>query len=240
LQTIDRSSDSFLAYAEVEDLRRLVVVRTRPLTGDAGPTRLDELTSAEIADWFHRDPRLLLPVGSCTQHGPFLPVGTDNQITESLARAVCRRTGILLAPLLPFGVASRADLALAGTAGLERKTLHRVLNELVESWDRQGLEEITLLTGNGNVRHIQAMAMVLAKAVRVRSVDTRAIDVSRFLDSGVTDHAGEFDTSLMLHLAPDLVRGPPADQDHPFAATEKKGRLIYEFLVDCIVDRLDA
>jgi len=215
-------------------------VQTRLQTGDAGPTRLDELTSVEIADWFRRNPRLLLPVGSCTQHGLHLPVGTDNQITECLAQAVCSRTGILLAPLLPYGVASSKDLELAGTAGLERKTLHRVLNELVESWERQGLEEITLLTGNGNVRHIQAMAMVLAKAVRVRSVDTRAIDVSRFLDSGVTDHAGEFDTSLMLHLAPDLVRKAPTDQSGQTTATEQKGLLIYEFLVDCIVDRLDA
>jgi len=215
-------------------------VQTRPQTGDAGPTRLDELTSVEIADRFRRNPRLLLPVGSCTQHGPHLPVGTDNQITECLAEAVCSRTGILLAPLLPYGVASSKDLELAGTAGLERKTLHRVLNELVESWERQGLEEITLLTGNGNVRHIQAMAMVLAKAVRVRSVDTRAIDVSRFLDSGATDHAGEFDTSLMLHLAPDLVRKAPTNQIGPSTATEQKGLLIYEYLVDCIVDRLDA
>jgi len=116
-------------------------VQTRLQTGDAGPTRLDELTSVEIADWFRRNPRLLLPVGSCTQHGLHLPVGTDNQITECLAQAVCSRTGILLAPLLPYGVASSKDLELAGTAGLERKTLHRVLNELVESWERQGLEE---------------------------------------------------------------------------------------------------
>ncbi len=71
-------------------------------------------------------------------------------------------------------------------------------------------------------------------------MDTRAIDVSRFLDSGVTDHAGEFDTSLMLHLAPNLVRKAPTDQISPSTATEQKGLLIYEFLVDCIVDRLDA
>jgi len=217
-----------------------VVVRTETQTGDAGPTRLDELTTSEIADWFHRDPRLLLPVGSCTQHGPHLPVGTDNQITESLAHAVCIRTGILLAPLLPYGVASREDLDLAGTAGLERKTLHRVLNEIVESWERQGLEEITLLTGNGNVRHIQAMAMVLAKTVRVRSVDTRAIDVSPFLDSGATDHAGEFDTSMMLHLAPNLVRRAATDPGFPSNASEQKGSQIYEYLVDCMVDRLGA
>ncbi len=213
-------------------------MRTEPQADGTGPTRLDELTSVQIADWFRRDPRLLLPVGSCRQHGPHLPVGTDNQITGRLARSVCRRTGILLAPLLPFGVISREDLEHAGTAGLERKTLHRVLNELVESWERQGLEEITLLTGNGNVRHIQALAMVLAKSLRVRSVDTRAIDVSRFLDSGLSDHAGEFETSLMLHLAPEMVRRATAEDSYPSTATEQKGQRIYGYLVDCIVDRI--
>ncbi|MFQ5529965.1 MAG: creatininase family protein [Gemmatimonadota bacterium] len=215
-------------------------MRTEPQTQTSGPTRLDELTSGQVADWFRRDPRLLLPVGSCTQHGPCLPVGTDNRITEELARAVCSRTEILLAPLLPFGVASREDLEQAGTAGLERKTLHRVLNELVESWERQGLEEVTLLTGNGNVRHIQALAMVLTKSVRVRSVDTRAIDVSRFLDSGESEHVDEFEASLMLHMAPDTVRRTAVEGSFPTAATELKGRRIYEYLVDSIVERLGA
>ena len=215
-------------------------MRSEPQTDGTDPTRLDELTSVQIAEWLGRDPRILLPVGSCTQHGPCLPVGTDNRITERLAQAVCSRTGILLAPLLPFGVASREDLAQAGTAGLERKTLHRVLNELVESWERQGLEEVTLLTGNGNVRHIQALAMVLAKSVRVRSVDTRAIDVSRFLAEGTPEHADEFEASLMLHLAPETVHREGAASGFPSAATEEKGRRIYEYLVDCIVDRLNA
>jgi len=215
-------------------------VQTEPQADATGPTRLEDLTWAQVADWFRRDPRILLPVGSCTRHGPHLPVGTDNRITEWLARAVCRRTGILLAPLLPFGVVSGADLDHAGTAGLERKTLHRVLNELVECWERQGLEEVTLLTGNGNVRHIQALAMVLTKSARVRSVDTRSIDVSGFLDSAEAGHADEFETSLMLHLAPDLVRRPGGDGGFPAAATELKGRRVYEYLVDRIVERLGA
>lgn len=223
--------------------------------------RLDELNWRELADWFRRDPRLLLPVGGCIQHGPHLPLGTDNLIAERLAIDICARTGILLAPLMPYGVASREDLAYAGTAGLERKTLHRVLNELVASWERQGLEEITLLTTNGNARNIQALAMVIGDTVRVRSVDTRAIDVSRYLTSATSDHAGEFETSIMLYLAPGLVReraaedlaaqvagraepppvkGTPGVVGTPSAANAQKGLELYEYLVDSIVGRLGA
>jgi creatinine amidohydrolase len=200
--------------------------------------RLDELTWKELAVWLRRDPRLLLPVGSCMQHGRQLPLGTDSRLVEALAREVCRRTGILLAPLLPFGVASPEDLAYAGTAGMERKTLHRVLNELVQSWERQGLAEITLLTTNGNPRNIQALAMVVAETVRVRSIDTRAIDVSHVLGAG--DRAGTFETSLMLYLAPELVRDGEGEAELPTAATATKGHELYEHLVESIVGRLGA
>jgi len=199
---------------------------------------LDDLSWNELAAWFRRDPRLLLPVGSCMQHGLHLPLGTDSRLTEALARAVCRRTGILLAPLLPFGVVSSDDLGYAGTAGLERKTLHRVLNELVQSWERQGLAEVTLLTTNGSPRNIQALAMVVAETTRVRSIDTRAIDVSHVI--GADDRAGTFETSLMLYLAPELVRDGGRATELPTAATATKGHELYEYLVESIVGRLGA
>jgi creatinine amidohydrolase/Fe(II)-dependent formamide hydrolase-like protein len=131
----------------------------------------------------------------------------------------------------------------------------------VASWERQGLEEITLLTTNGNARNIQALAMVIGDTVRVRSVDTRAIDVSRYLTSATSDHAGEFETSIMLYLAPELVResavedlaadvagraepppvrGTSGVVGTPSAATAKKGLELYEYLVDSIVGRLGA
>lgn len=201
--------------------------------------RLEELSWSEVAAWFRRDPRLLLPVGSCIQHGAHLPLGTDSRIAERIAHDVCARTGILLAPLLPFGVASADDLGYAGTAGVERKTLHRVLNELVQSWERQGLREITLLTANGNTRNIQALAMVIGATVRVRSIDTRGIDVSHVIKAGV-EHAGAFETALMLHLCPDLVRNGTDAEGFSSAATAEKGQELYEYLVDCIVGRLGA
>lgn len=202
--------------------------------------RLDELSWAGLAAWFRRDPRLLLPVGSCTQHGPHLPLGTDSLITARLSRDVCRRTRILLAPLLPFGVASPEDMAYAGTAGLERKTLHRVLNELVQSWERQGLAEVTLLTTNGNTRNIQALAMVMGDRMRVRSIDTRAIDVSHVFEGESASHAGAYETSLMLHIAPELVRADTDGGAIPAGSTAEKGQVLYEYLVDRIVERLGA
>jgi len=230
-------------------------------------THLDRLTWPEAAAWFRRDPRLLLPVGTCLQHGPHLPLGADTIVVERLAEAVSERTGILVAPTLAYGVSSDLEQSYAGTAALERKTLHRVLNELVDSWERQGLEEIILMTVHGYGPHIQAMAAVVAADfVRVRAVDIHAIDLAAFLQGGsVAEHAGEMDTAILLHLAPDLVRtdrvadgepregirsavrdepvpppGSPGVVGRPSLATPENGRRICEYLVDYISRRLDA
>lgn len=227
--------------------------------------RLDHLTWQEAAEWFRRDPRLLLPVGTCLQHGPHLPLGADTLVVNRLADAVSQRTGILVAPTLPYGVSSEMEQSYAGTAALERKTLHRVLNELVNSWERQGLEEIVLMTAHGYGPHIQAMASVVADVVRVRAVDIHAIDLSAFLEGrSLPEHAGEMDTAILLYLAPERVRedriaddelgsgrsavrdepvplpGSPGVVGQPTLATRENGRRIYEYLVDYISRRLDA
>jgi len=237
-----------------------------PSTNAPNAARLDRLTWPEAAAWFRRDPRLLLPVGTCLQHGPHLPLGADTIVVERLAEAVSDKTGILVAPTLAYGVTSDIERSYAGTAALERKTLHRVLNELVDSWERQGLEEIVLMTAHGYGPHIQAMAAVVADFVRVRAVDIHAIDLEAFLRGGQeAEHAGELDTAILLHLAPELVRedrvvddgpgegirravkdepvppmGSPGVVGRPSLATRESGRRICEYLVDYISRRLDA
>ena len=164
--------------------RALTLASMSQSTNAPVAARLDRLTWPEAAAWFRRDPRLLLPVGTCLQHGPHLPLGADTIVVERLAEAVSERTGILVAPTLAYGVSSDIERSYAGTAALERKTLHRVLNELVDSWERQGLEEIVLMTAHGYGPHIQAMAAVVADFVRVRAVDIHAIDLAAFLQGG--------------------------------------------------------
>jgi creatinine amidohydrolase len=235
-------------------------------TSYSAPARLDRLPWPEVAAWLRRDPRVLLPVGTCLQHGPHLPLGTDTILVEHLASDVSRRTGILLAPTQPYGVNSDLEQHYAGTASLERKTLHRVLNELVESWERQGLEEIVLMTTHGYGPQIQAMAAVVSDLVRVRAMDIHAIDLSTFLVSGdMGEHGGEMDTSLLLYLAPELVNMDLAEDAVPGAgarsavrdepvpapgsagivgqpslASAENGKRMYDYLVDYIAGRLDA
>lgn len=237
-----------------------------PAWADAASLR--DLPWPRVAERLRRDARLLVPVGTCVQHGPHLPLSTDTLIVDRLAAALSARSGVLVAPTLPFGVVSRREREYAGTASLEQKTLHRVLNDLVATWEGNGVEEFLLLTVHGFGPHISAIATVVSERARIRAVDIHSLDLSRFLEESQAEgHAGELETSLLLHLAPDLVDrdaaqdapleaqrpGPRVDGEEPVPApgtsgvvgrpslaTAEKGRRVWEHLVSFLEERLLA
>ncbi len=235
-------------------------------TGAEGSVRLDELPWTEAAAHLRGDPRLLLPIGSTLQHGPHLPLSTDTIIATRLADALSARHGVLVAPTLPYGVASRVEQEYAGTGCVSRKTLHRSLNDLVGVWEEQGVEEFVLVTSHGFGPHIAAMATVVSQGSRVRSVDIHSVDLGEHLEGRPgAQHGGELETSLVLHLAPDLVRtgriadapldpakegklmvgeepvperGSPGVVGRPSLASAEKGRRVFRHLVEFIGDRV--
>ena len=166
-----------------------------------------DLAPPAIAAAMKRDPRLIVPVGSCEQHGPHLPVGTATIIAERLADDLSARFGVLRAPAVEYGVNVDAECEFAGNASLRKKTLHRMLNDLLASWEKSGFEEFVLITAHDHDPHQEAMATVVTSRARVRVVDVFAVDISDLLE-GQNEHmhGDEADTSLMLYLAPELVR----------------------------------
>src|SRR3954447_21309628 len=98
------------------------------------PWRIKELRPAEVARRLTEDPRLIVPVGTTEQHGPHLPLGCDTIIVEHLADDLSEAFGIPRAPMVEYGV-HQAERVFPGGATLRRRTLHRVMNELIESWE---------------------------------------------------------------------------------------------------------
>ena len=231
-----------------------------------GPLRLSDLSWTQASEQFRRDPRLLVPIGTLLQHGPHLPLGTDTVIVTRLAERLSVVYGVVLAPTLPYGVGSETEQAYAGSSCLRGKTLHRLLNELVENWERQGVEEIFLLTAHGFGPHLQAIGTVVSSRSRIRAVDLHAVDLDAYLEAPhAEEHAGELETSLLLHLAPELVcveriRDVPLEEEElrrrlvgeepvplpgsagvvgrPSRASAEKGSEIFEYLVEFLGERL--
>jgi creatinine amidohydrolase len=229
------------------------------------PRRIKDLIPMQIEAILAEDPRLILPVGTCEQHGPHLPLGCDTIIVERLADDLSAEFGVLRAPTLEYGVNVDTERGFIGNASVRKKTLHRMLNDLLASWEATGVKEFILLTAHGHDPHQEALATVITAGARVRVVDIFAVNLTELLE-GQTEamHGDEVDTSIMLYLCPDMVHqelaqdymmsreqlrryrrgslkvpsGSAGSLGRPSLASAEKGRILYEYIRSRISDRI--
>jgi mycofactocin precursor peptide peptidase len=157
-------------------------------------SRLSDLTWPEVAE----GQLLAVPLGSCEQHGPHLPLDTDSRIAQALADRLAHDTGVVVGPLIAVG-SSGEHAGFAGTLSIGQAALEHVVVELVRSADIFG--GVILVNGHGGNTE------VLGRAVTTLTAEgRRAIAWSPTGNAGGDAHAGRTETSVMLHLAPDAVR----------------------------------
>ena len=170
------------------------------------PLHLKLLAPEAVRAALARDSRLLVPVGTCEQHGPHLPLGCDTIIVERLADDLSAAFGILRAPTVEYGVNTATKRQYPGNATVRRKTLHRWMNDLLGSWEQSGVGAFIILPAHGHDPHQEALSTLRTRHARIFTVDVFSLDFTQYLDDpGGPMHGGELDTSLLLHLAPELV-----------------------------------
>src|SRR3954470_23426688 len=231
----------------------------------SGPLRVKELNPAQISAVLGNDPRLIIPIGTCEQHGPHLPLGCDTIIVERMSDDLSAEYGVLRAPTVEYGVNVDTERGFTGNASLRKKTLHRLLNDLIDSWEATGVREFILLTAHGHDPHQEALATVISTAARVRVVDIFGVNLSDLLEGQrEAMHGDEVDTSIMLYLAPGMVSldqaqdymmsreqlrryrrgwltvpsGSAGSIGRPSLASAAKGKLIYDRIYSKISDRI--
>jgi creatinine amidohydrolase len=170
-------------------------------------------------------------VGTLVPRGPHLPLGCDTILLDRLADDLSARTRIPRAPTVAFGVVATADHSCPGSAGLTRKTLHRVMNELIAAWETQAkVEEITILTAHATEGHQEALSTIRSRSA-VRLIDVLGLPFGDLLTRNEGPiHGGEIDTSLLLAIAPDLV--DRIHQPPELAASAEKGALLYARMLE--------
>lgn len=157
----------------------------------------------------------ILPIGAIEQHGPHLPVWVDSCINELLLdRALEALPADISALALPLQAVGKSNehMAFAGTLSVSGETLAAMLLELGESVHRAGIRRLILLNSHGGQPQIMD---IVARELRIRH-NMLAVNAAWF-EMGLPDglfsaeecrhgiHGGEVETSLMLHLRPDLV-----------------------------------
>jgi creatinine amidohydrolase len=140
---------------------------------------------------------LAVPLGSCEQHGPHLPLDTDTRIAVRLAdRLAQERDDVVVAPPLAYG-ASGEHAGFAGTLSIGREALTLVVVELARSAD--AFAGVVLVNAHGG------NATALAEAVSILTAEgRRALSWAPSVDGDA--HAGRTETAALLALAPSTVR----------------------------------
>lgn len=159
-------------------------------------TRLGERTWNEVAA---SDQILLaVPLGSTEQHGPHLPLSTDTLVATALAEGLAAaRDDVAVGPPLPYG-ASGEHAGFAGTLSIGQAALELVLVELGRSADH--FAGVVFVSGHGG------NAAPLARAAATLTGEGRPVLAWSPRVPGGDGHAGRTETSLLLALAPELVR----------------------------------
>jgi creatinine amidohydrolase len=161
---------------------------------------------------------LVVPVGSIEQHGQHLPVGTDTYLVEAIANGAARVSSetipILVTPPVWSGF-SPHHMDFGGTITLESQNMMSTIENICSSALENGFDAVVLINGHGgNVSLIDSLVSTVGadhpnRQVLGTTYYTLAqsfIDDIRESDTGGMAHGGEFETSLMLHLHPDLVK----------------------------------
>ena len=187
---------------------------------------LTEMTWSEIKERAQGGATVVLPTGSIEQHGPHLPVKTDSLLVDSVAYAAATKAAeavdLLIAPILSVGASHHHKPFFA--ISVSEETYIDVLCEIAASVDEAGFDRLFILNGHGGNTAPLRVALpkirrsnpkILVGTADYWAVAAAAIRSLRISDPGGAAHAGELETSLVLHLEPGAVRDVDAELSVP-------------------------
>jgi creatinine amidohydrolase len=184
----------------------------------------------------------LLPIGATEQHGPHLGVGMDTCITEKLCAAVSLATGVLRLPAFAYGCSLGHSRRWPGTLALQPQTVMNMIVEIFDWLYAAGFQRLIIVNGHvGNAAPLRCALEIIRSRyddalIRICNVAEISPRVrAEFFTDAEDWHANAAETSLMLAVAPGMVRPDKLmeadDEDrtvglvftHPVNHTSKNG-----------------
>jgi creatinine amidohydrolase len=187
--------------------------------------RLAELRGPEVADLIGPQSIIVQPLGAIEQHGPHLPFNTDSIVASAVAAATVDAVGdeldVWLLPALQY-TKSNEHAWSPGTVWLSATTLLAVLDDVGRCVAATGARKLVFFNGHGgnsallNVANREVrLAHGLMTFVAHPGVPPDQGGVSAAHELGMGIHGGHDETSIMLHLAPELVRAELGERRIP-------------------------
>jgi len=228
-----------------------------------------QMTMPEFEAGLRRTRTVILPFGATEEHGQHLPLATDTLMAETLAARAAEKREVFVAPAVPYGVC-RSSRDHPGTIGIRALTLRAVACDLVRDLYRQGLRNFILLSGHAGGTHnaflLDAGEEMLTKLPEAEIAVVTELDLVRagaadLVETKGDSHAGEIETSRLLHSHAHLVKGrsvrefpsfprgilvrdkrrywPGGVWGDPEKASAGKGRAIEEVVLDGLLNLID-
>ena len=162
------------------------------------------------------DAVVIAPVAAMEQHGPHLPVQVDSRLATEVSHRAARKSHseqpTVVLPVVWAGL-SEHHMPFGGTITLDYDTLLSLFRCIVNSVQRHGFNKVLILNGHGG--NIDACKM-MAQQLSLETTDVTVVAATYWLeaqsrleplleDQSNVLHAGEAETSMMMHLTPDLV-----------------------------------
>jgi creatinine amidohydrolase len=195
-----------------------------------------ELSWPEFAAKLKAGVIVLLPLGATEQHGPHLPLSVDVVLPTAIAERVARNVGGLVAPTIPYGYKSQprsgGGEAFPGTTSLDAQTFALVVRDVVRGLGHHGVRRLVVINGHFEnswpavegldlgLRELRRDGIADMQAMRLEYWDfVKKSTLDQLFPEGFPgtelEHASLLETSLMLHLRPDLVEMGNVPDDGP-------------------------
>ncbi|WP_298439060.1 creatininase family protein [Geobacter sp.] len=226
---------------------------------------VEEMTMGEFEAGLARTRTILIPFGSVEEHGYHLPLSTDTIQAYEVGKKASRLVPLFVAPPIHYG-SCRSTSCHPGTISITTATLKALLKDIVRSLYRQGLRNVIVLTGHAGGSHRMALQdageellpeLGELKIAVVTEYELASKEGREIVETEGDAHAGEIETSRIIHTHPHLVKGtgvrefpnlpvgilvrnkrkywPGGVWGDPTRASAEKGRQIEELVVERIV-----
>ncbi|HTZ17884.1 MAG TPA: creatininase family protein [Dissulfurispiraceae bacterium] len=227
---------------------------------------LEQITMREFKKYLGQTKTIVFPFGTIEEHGSHLPLNTDALIIQEVLKRVAAKKKFFLAPIIYYGVCTTTG-GHPGTIGITPGTLRSLSADLVRDAYRKGLRNVLLISGHGGSLHMSALketAEILVYELEGLQIavfspyDLLWKELAELAETPNDSHAGEIETSAMLYLAPELVKGRASVEypripkpfivkdkikywkggvwGDPGKASRKKGEKAIKLMVDAVTD----
>lgn len=231
---------------------------------------IETMTMVEFEEGLKRTQTVFIPFGAVEEHGSHLPLSTDTIQAYEVGKKAAQQIPLFVAPPIHYG-SCRSTSCHPGTISITTGTLKALMKDIVRSLYAQGMRNIIVLTGHAGGSHRMALQdageELLPEIPDIRIAVVTEYELASREGKGIIEtegdaHAGEIETSRIMHTHPHLVKGagerefpsfptgilvrnkrkywPNGVWGDPTKATAEKGECLEELVVKKIVELVTA